>query len=64
MGTSLSKFCPSLSREKVVIGEVKYIKEDIKQYDFDGLIHDELATIFKLYILNIQSYNICFFTII
>ena len=43
MGTSLSKFCTCLNGENVT-EEVKDLKEDIKQYDFDGLNHDELAT--------------------
>ena len=45
MGTSLSKLCPCLNREKYVIEEVEDLKEDIKQYDFVGLKHDELATL-------------------
>ena len=41
-----------------MIEEVKDFKEDIKQYDFDGLIHDELATLIRLRNMNVHSYNI------
>ena len=59
MGTSLSKFCPCLSRETVVIEDVKDFKEDNKQVAFDSFIHDELATSIIWYVRkNTHSYNI------
>ena len=58
MGTSLNKFSPCLNAEQYVIEEVGDLKEDIKQYDFDVLVHDELATNLNFYIMNIHSYNI------
>ena len=58
MGKRLTTRRPCLSREKVAIEEVKYFKEDIKQYDFEGSIHDELATSIRYMYMNRHSYNV------
>ena len=58
MGTSFSKLCPCLNWEKVVIEEVEDFKEDVKQYDFDGLIHDGLATSIRYrYMMGNRNYS-------
>ena len=60
MGTSLSKLCPCLNMGKYVIEEVEDLKEDIKQYDCDGLKHDELANLihYRYMMDNRHYYNI------
>ena len=56
----------SLFKEgKNAIEEVKDLKEDIKQYNFDGLKHDELATLnhYRYMMDNRHYYNIWIFVV-
>ena len=51
MGVVFSKRCCCFDRDKKVIVPPEQYKDNFNKYDFGCLIHDELETLIKCYIL-------------